>query len=129
MSHLQYLEKAAQMVTNMKLLLHQEIKPVRAQNEGKKRARKKANLGTNTILSVQEGQDRLQQLDTQVEEQVKKAISRPRQRAPRHFSGCWNAGHTRRSCPNIVNVIGRRAASDSERRAKCLQSACGLQPV
>ena len=101
-SHLQHLEKAAQMAMNMNLLLHQEIKSLRTQNERKvkKRARRNANLGTDTILSVQEGQDRFQQLDTRVEEQVEECISRPRKRAPQRCSGCGTIGHTIRNCPN-----------------------------
>jgi hypothetical protein len=101
-SHLQHLEKAAQMAMNMNLLLHQEIKSLRTQNERKvkKRARRNANIGTDTILSVQEGQDRFQQLDTRVEEQVEECISRPRKRAPQRCSGCGTIGHTIRNCPN-----------------------------
>ena len=89
-SHLQHLEKAAQMAMNMNLLLHQENKSLRTQNERKikKRATRNANLGTDTILSVQEGQDRFQQLDTRVEERVEECISRPRKRAPQRCSGC-----------------------------------------
>jgi len=100
-SHLQHLEKAAQTAMNMNLLLHQEIKSLRTQNERKikKRARRNANLGTDTILSVQEGQDRFQQLGTQVEEQVEECISRPRKRAPQRCSGCGTIGHTIRNCP------------------------------
>ena len=67
---------------NTNILLHEEIKSLRAQNEQKikERTRRNANLGTDTILSVQEGQERVQQLDTQVEEQVDRV---PCQRAPR----------------------------------------------
>lgn len=80
------------MAMNINLLLHQEIKSLRTQNEQKikKKARRNANLGTDIILSVQEGQERFQQLDTQVEE----CISRPRKRAPQHCSGCDTLGHT-----------------------------------
>lgn len=94
-SHLQHLEKAAQMATNMNLLLHQEIKSLRTQNERKikKRARRNANLGTDTNLSVQEGKGNFQQLDTQVEEQVEECISRPCKRAPQRYSGCGTIGH------------------------------------
>ena len=90
------------MAMNMNLLLHQENKSLRTQNERKikKRATRNANLGTDTILSVQEGQDRFQQLDTRVEEQVEECISRPRKRAPQRCSGCGTIGHTIRNFPN-----------------------------
>jgi hypothetical protein len=54
MSHIQHLEKAAQMAMNINLLLQQEIKVLRAENERKrnKKARRHANLGDNTILSI-----------------------------------------------------------------------------
>ena len=99
-SHLQHLEKAAQTAMNMNLLLHQEIKSLRAQNERKikKRARRNATLGTDTILSVQEGQNRFQQLDTQVDRHVEESTPRPRKRAPQRCSGCNIIGHTVRSC-------------------------------
>ena len=101
-SHLQHLEKTAQMAMNMDSLLHQEIKSLCLQNERKtkKRERRNANLGTDTILSVREGQDCFQQLDTQVEEQIEECISRPRKRAPQCCSGCGTIGHTIRNCPN-----------------------------
>lgn len=101
MSYLQHLDKAAQTAMNMNLLLHQEIKSLCTQNEWKikKRARRNANLDTHTILSVQEGQDHFQQLDTQVGEQAE-CISRPHKRAPQRCSGCGTIGHTIRNCPN-----------------------------
>jgi hypothetical protein len=98
-SHIQHLEKAAQMAMNTNLLLQQEIKVLQAENERKKKkkARRNVILGIDMILSVQEGLDRIQQLDTQVEEQVEEPISRPCQRAPPRCSGCWTVGHTIRS--------------------------------
>lgn len=101
-SHLQHLEKAAQNAMNANLLLHQEIKSLRTQNERKinKRARRNATLGTDTILSVQEGQSRFQQLDSQDNRQVEESTSRPRKRAPQHCSGCGTIGHTIRVCPS-----------------------------
>lgn len=101
-SHLQYLERAAQMAMNMNLLLHQEIKVLRTENERKvkKKARRRGNLSQDTMLSVQEGQERIQQLDIVVEAQVEADIQRPRQRAPPRCSGCGTIGHTIRSCPS-----------------------------
>ena len=87
---------------NMNLLLHQEIKALHTQNEQKikKRARRNANLGTDTILSVQEGQKRFQQLDTQLEKQVEEPIPQPCKQAPQCCSGCGTIGHTIWNCPS-----------------------------
>jgi hypothetical protein len=90
------------MAMNANLLLQQEIKVLRAENEWKmkKKARKHINLGNNLFISVQEGRDRIQQVDEQVDEQVDQPIPISHQRAPPTCSGCWTIGHTRRSCPN-----------------------------
>ena len=82
-------------------LLQQEIKALRAENERKtKKARRRAVLGNDIILSVQEGLDRIQQFDVQAEDQVEEQASIPRQRAPPRCSGCGTIGHTIRSCPS-----------------------------
>jgi hypothetical protein len=49
------------MAMNTNILLQQEIKALRAKNEQKyrKKARKRATIGTNTLLSIQEGQNRV----------------------------------------------------------------------
>ncbi|KAJ6084345.1 hypothetical protein N7486_011145 [Penicillium sp. IBT 16267x] len=101
-SHIQHLEKAAQMAMNTNLLLQQQIKVLQAENERKtrKRARRRTTLGNDLILFVQEGQNRVQQLDTQLNEQVDEPTPRPRQRAPQRCSGCGIIGHTVRSCPS-----------------------------
>jgi hypothetical protein len=90
------------MAMNTNLLLQQEIKVLRAENERKmkKKARKRASLGNDLFISVREGRDRIQQLNTEVEEQAKEQASRPRQRAPARCSGCGTVGHTIRSCPS-----------------------------
>ena len=99
-SHLQHLEKAAQMAMNTNLLLQQQLKILQAENERKtrKRARRRTTLGNDLVLFVQEGQNRVQQLDTQLNEPVDEPTLRPRQRAPRRCSGCGTIGHTIRSC-------------------------------
>jgi hypothetical protein len=101
-SHIQHLEKAAQMAMNTNLLLQQQLKVLQAENERKtrKRARRRTTLGNDLVLFVQEGQDRVQQLDTQLNEQVDEPTLRPRQRAPQRCSGCRTIGHTVRSCPS-----------------------------
>jgi hypothetical protein len=66
----------------------------------KKKARKHINLGNNLFISMQEGRDRIQQINEQVDEQVDEPIPISHQRAPPTCSGCWTIRHTRRSCPN-----------------------------
>jgi hypothetical protein len=87
---------------NTKLLLQQEIKGLRDENERKmrKRARRRAILGDDIVLFVQEGQNRVQQLNTEPNKQVDEPTPRPRQRSPARRSGCATVGHTVRSCPN-----------------------------
>ena len=50
---------------NMNLLLPQEIQVLRIENERKmtKKARRHGNLGQDTMLSIQEGQEHVQQFD------------------------------------------------------------------
>ena len=88
-------------------LLQQEIKVLQSENERKtkKKARRRATLGNDTILSVQEGLDCIQQLDGQVESQIEGQIEGqveqapiPRQRAPARCSGCGTIRHTIRIC-------------------------------
>ena len=86
----------------MNLFLHQEIKVLRVENEQKmtKKARRRGNLGQDTMLSIQEDQERVQQLDIVVEAEAEADIQRPRQRAPPRCSGCGTIGHIIRSCPS-----------------------------
>jgi DDE superfamily endonuclease/Tc5 transposase-like DNA-binding protein/Psq-like protein len=102
MSHIRHLEKAAQMAMNVNNLLQEEIRSLRAENERKvrKKARKHANIGNDTILNVQEGRDRVQQLNEPVDEQLDLPSTVRRQRAPPRCSGCNTIGHNIRNCPN-----------------------------
>ena len=81
---------------------YQEIKSLHIQNEWKikKRARRNATLGADTILSVQEGQNCFQQLDTQVDGHVEESTPRPWKWAAQRCSGCNIIGHTVWSCPS-----------------------------
>ncbi|ODM22204.1 hypothetical protein SI65_03050 [Aspergillus cristatus] len=101
-SHIQHLEQAAQMAMNMNLLLLQENKVLRAENERKKKkkARTHGSLGTDLFMSVQEGCERIQQLDTQLNAQVDEPIPVTHQRAPPRCSCCGTVGHTIRRCPS-----------------------------
>src|SRR5699024_2053166 len=101
-SHIQHLEKAAQMAMSTNLLLQEEIKVLQAENKRKmkKKARRRVVLGSDLFISIQAGRDCIQQLDTHLEEPVEEQTSRPRQRAPARCSGCGTIGHTIRSCPS-----------------------------
>jgi len=79
MSHIHHLEKAVQMAMNMNLLLQDEIRTLRAETERKtrKKARRHAILGNDTLLSVQEGQNRIQQLDMQLNEKLDEPTPMP----------------------------------------------------
>ncbi|RJE17471.1 hypothetical protein PHISCL_10192, partial [Aspergillus sclerotialis] len=89
-AHIQHLEKAAQIATQTKLLLEQEIMAIREENGRKrqKKARKQAELGNDRLPRVQEGQNRVQQLDMQLNEQPEESTPVPRRRAPQRCSGC-----------------------------------------
>ena len=78
-SYIQYLEKTVQMAINVNLLLQQEIKVLQAENKQKmkKKIRKCAILDNDLVLFVQEGQNCVQQLDTQLNEHVDEPTPRP----------------------------------------------------
>ena len=100
-AHINHLKKAAQMAMNMNLL-RDEIRTLRAGNERKtkKKARRCGILGNNTILPVEEGQNRAQQLDIQANKQPDELTPVPRKRAPQRCSGCGTIRHTIRNCPS-----------------------------
>jgi hypothetical protein len=89
------------MAMQTQLLLEQEIKNLQAENgrQCQRKARKHAELGNDRLLNVQEGQNRVQQLATQFNEQPEESTPMPRRRAPQRCSGCGTVGHTIRNCP------------------------------
>jgi len=66
----------------------------------KKKTRRHAIQDDNLILFVQEDQNCVQQLDTQLNKHVDEPTSRPCQWAPAHCSGCGIVRHTIRNCPS-----------------------------
>lgn len=49
---------------------------------------------------MQEDENRVQQLDTQLNKQPAESTPAPRRRAPQRCSGCGTIGHTIRNCPS-----------------------------
>lgn len=84
---------------NMNLFLQQESKVLRAENKRKvkKKARARGKIGDDLFLSIDEGQNRVQQLNMQPNEHLDEPTPRASQRAPRRCSGCGAIGHTIRS--------------------------------
>ena len=54
------------------------------------KARKRALLGNDLLLSIQEGQNRPQQLDLSLNEEPNNSTAGDRKRAPARCSGCGN---------------------------------------
>jgi hypothetical protein len=70
-----------------------------------KKARKRDELNDNRELdndclhNVQQGQNQVQQLDRQLDEQPAESTPAPCRRAPQRCSGCGIVGPTIRNCP------------------------------
>lgn len=65
----------------------------------KKKTRGHVALRSDLFISVYEGRDRIQELNTHLEEQAEEQASRPCQRAPACCSGCGTVSHKVWSCP------------------------------
>ena len=91
------------MAININLILQQQITSLHTENKQKKekKARRSAVLGHDTILSVEEGQNRIQQLDRVVERGVEEQVeSRTHQYILPRCSSCGTIGHKINRCPN-----------------------------
>jgi len=94
---LDQLVKGATQMMHTAALLRAEVKELQAANAMKKRRQKKVKkrLQESGVLTVQEGQDIIQQ--SALEEQIRTEI-RQSQGAQRRCGSCGNTGHNARTC-------------------------------
>lgn len=83
------------------VLLAEENRQLRAENERqkKKRAKRRSYIAIGGVLTVQEGLNRSQIVDTELAEELADRPQAPRIRAPRTCSMCKSLEHTARTCP------------------------------
>jgi FtsZ-binding cell division protein ZapB len=83
-------------------LLQSEVERLRTENKRQmqKKARKKAAIGTDQVLTVSEARDRITQSDNADEQARTQIMDQSRKRAPPRCSGCGVVGHTIRNCPS-----------------------------
>ena len=98
---LHQLVKAGQLAMNSAVLLAEEVRQLRSENERqkRKRAKKRTFIAKGGVLTIQEGRD-LSQNTTGVPESGVAHQEESRQaRAPRKCSMCKSLEHTARTCP------------------------------
>ena len=98
---LNQLVKGCQMAMHNAVLLTDENKRLRAANERqkKKRATRRSYVATGGVLTVQEGLNRSQIVDTEVIPKSTDQSVDPQIRAPPKCSMCKSLAHTARTCP------------------------------
>ncbi|KFZ05683.1 hypothetical protein V502_09947, partial [Pseudogymnoascus sp. VKM F-4520 (FW-2644)] len=98
---LNQLVKGCQMAMNSAVLLAEENKQLRAENERqkKKRAKRRSYIATGGVLTVQEGLNLSQVANIQLESGVANQEATVQTRAPRTCSLCRSQSHTARTCP------------------------------
>jgi hypothetical protein len=99
---LNQLVKGCQLAMNSAVLLAEENRQLRHENQRqkKKRAKKRAFIATGGILTVQEGLDRSQDTNIVPESGVVPEEATVKTRAPRTCSICRSLLHTARTCPS-----------------------------
>ena len=95
------LVKGCQMAMNSAVLLAEENKQLRAENERqkRKRAKRRSYIATGGVLTVQEGLDLSQIANTGSEGGVATQEATVQTRTPRTCSLCRSQSHTARTCP------------------------------
>jgi hypothetical protein len=98
---LNQLVKGCQLAMNSAVLLAEENRQLRRENERqeKKRAKKRAFIATGGVLTMQEGLDRSQATNTVPESGELPEEVTVKTRAPRTCSMCKSLLHTARTCP------------------------------
>ncbi len=89
------------MAMNSAVLLAEENRQLRAENERqkKKRAKRRSYIATGGVLTVQEGLNLSQIANTELESGVAGQEATVQTRAPRTCSLCRSQAHTARTCP------------------------------
>ena len=89
------------MAMNSAVLLAEENRQLRAENERqkKKRAKRRSYIAIGGVLTVQEGLDLSQIANTELEGGVAMQEATVKTRAPRTCSLCRSLSHTARTCP------------------------------
>jgi len=89
------------MAMNSTILLAEENRQLRAENERqkKKRAKRRSYIATGGVLTVQEGLDLSQMANEGLQGGVATLEATVRTRAPRTCSLCRSQSHTARTCP------------------------------
>ena len=98
---LNQLVKGCQMAMNSAVLLAEENRQLQAENERqeKKRAKRRSYIAKGGVLTVQEGLDLSQKVNTGPESEVANQEATAQTRAPRTCSLCRSQSHTARTCP------------------------------
>jgi len=93
------------MAMHSAILLTEENRRLRSENERqkKKRAKRKAYVATGGVLTVQEGLNRSQLVNTKLTDEVTDQPTELRIRAPNKCSMCKSLKHTARTCPTRYN--------------------------
>jgi hypothetical protein len=101
---LDQLVKGCQMAMHSAILLTEENRYLRSENERqkKKKVKRKSYIATGGVLTIQEGVDRSQLIDVRLTEEVTDQPTEPRIRAPNKCSMCKSLEHTARKCPTMV---------------------------
>src|SRR5450432_2354198 len=98
---LNQLVKGCEMAMNSAVLLREEVRQLRAENERqkKKRAKRRSYIAIGGVLTVQEGLDLSQIANEGLQGGVAIQEATVKTRAPRTYSMCKSLSHTARTCP------------------------------
>ena len=93
------------MAMHSAVLLTEENRQLRAENERqkKKRVKRRSYIATGGVLTVQEGLNRSQMVDIEHVEEPTSIPQEPRIRAPPRCSICSSLKHNARVCPQKLN--------------------------
>jgi hypothetical protein len=94
------------MAMHSAVLLTEENRQLRSKNkrQKKKKTKHRAYIAIGGVLTVQEGLNQSQLVDTGPIEAHVDDLQKPRIRAPRTCSICRSLDHTTRTCPNKISL-------------------------